>query len=184
MSARIVTAPFSRIRSGLATVTLAASLALSAAVPMSEAEAATPAQIWSGVSKVGVQCLASPGTARGIRELQSAICERVRDLAARGAPVPVSVIQMGDPAVLAAETVTLLVHASVQPAGRNRLVAISVRPFRVSTEQTAVLFGAAPRAALIPSTGTVAPALDAALRATLAETAPWLAKPTPPQAMN
>lgn len=184
MIARIVTAPFSRNRSGMATVTLAASLALSAATPMSAVEAATPAQIWSGVSRIGVQCLASPGTARGIRELQSAICERVRTLAARGAPAPVSVIQLGDPAVLAAGTVTLLVHASVQPAGANRLVAVAIRPFRVSADQNSVLFGAAPRAALIPASGTVAPALDAALRAALAETAPWLARPSRPQAIN
>ena len=151
---------------------------------MTGAEAATPAQIWSGVSRIGVQCLAAPGTASGIRELQSAICERVRELAARGAPAPVSVIQLGDPAILAPGTVTLLVHASVQPAGRNRLVAVAIRPFRVSADQNAVLFGAAPRAALVPASGTVAPALDTALRDALAETTPWLAKPSRPQPVN
>lgn len=150
---------------------------------VSSARAATPTLMWRDVSRVAVQCLVQP-TTDSHRALQGAMCDRVRAFAARGAPVPVTVIAQGDPAVLAPGTVTLLVHASVQPAGRNRLVAFSIRPFRVSADQNAVLFGAAPRAAVIPASGAITPALDAALRAAVAETTPWLARPVRPQAIN
>lgn len=160
-------------------------------VPMTGAEAATPARIWSDVSRIGVQCLAVPGTATGVRELQAAVCERVRQIAARGAPAPVSVVQLGDPAVLASGTVMLLVHVSIQPAGRQRLAVFHIRPFRATTEQTSVLFGAAPRAAPIaaPANGNsaggnsagVGPALEAALAETLSEILPWQARPQGPR---
>ena len=154
--------------------------ALAVVVP---AAASTPALMWRDVRRVAVQCLVQP-TNDPHRALGAAMCERVRALAARGAPVPVTVIQQGDPAVLAAGTVTLLVHGSVQPAGRNRLVAFSIRPFRVSADQNAVLFGAAPRAALVPASSVVTPQLDAALRAAVGETAPWLAGSARPQFLN
>lgn len=171
-------------RAARATSLFAAMLSLSAAVPVTGAEAATPALIWRDVSRIGVQCLGAPGTAPGIRALQSAVCDRVRQLAARGAPAPVSVIQLGDPAIIRSDTVALLVHLSIQPAGRQRLVAFNIRPFRATAEQTSVLFGAAPRAAPIAASGAISPALDAALAAALSETLPWQVRPQGPRPIS
>lgn len=134
----------------------------------------TPALIWQNLSGIGVQCLVQPTTDANAA-LQRTLCERVRALALRGAPAPVTMIAQGDPAVLAPGTVTLLVHASAQPAAGGRLVAFSIRPFRVSANGSEILFGAAPRAVLVPKSGAVVPALDAAIGDALAETLPWLA---------
>ena len=84
---------------------------------------------------------------------------------------------IGDPAVLASDAVTLLVHASVTRRGPDRLIAFSVRPYRTSTEQASVLFGAVPRAAKIGTSGVASKELDEALRAALSETLPWRAEP-------
>jgi hypothetical protein len=101
------------------------------------------------------------------------MCDIVRKLAAEGAPVPVSRVALGDPAVLEPGMVTLLVHASVQNDGEARLVALDVRPFRTGGDHVAVLFGAAPRAVRIAGSGPGGDKLEAALAAALAETLPW-----------
>lgn len=140
------------------------------------ASAATPSLMWRDVAKVQIQCLVPPVDAAA-RSFQTSMCTRVRALVAKGAPVPVAVIMQGDPAVLAPRAVTLLVHASLQPAAKGRLAAFAIRPYRVSTDQNSVLFGAAPRAATIPASAAGSPALDAALNAALSEIVPWLARP-------
>lgn len=140
------------------------------------ASAETPLLMWQDVAKVQVQCLVPPVDAAA-RTFQTSLCERVRARVAQGAPVPVAVIAQGDPAVLAPRAVTLLVHASLQPAAKGRLVAFAIRPYRVSADQNSVLFGAAPRAATIPASAAGSPALDAALGASLSEIVPWLARP-------
>lgn len=140
------------------------------------ASAATPSLMWRDVAKVQIQCLVPPVDAAA-RSFQTSMCTRVRALVAKGAPVPVAVIMQGDPAVLAPRAVTLLVHASLQPAAKGRLAAFAIRPYRVSTDQNSVLFGAAPRAATIPASAAGSPALDAALNAALSEIVPWLVRP-------
>src|SRR5688500_13699448 len=79
-------------------------------------EAATPPLIWQNVAAVRVLCLVV--TDRGVERdrLTAGICDRVRELAAAGAPHPVSIIELGDPAVLASNSVTLLVHVTITPA--------------------------------------------------------------------
>ncbi len=150
------------------------------------AAAATPPLLWSDVTRIVVHCLVVPDPAMpATRALQSALCERVRTIAAQGAPVPVEVVGFGDPALIAPGTAVILVHASVEPAGPNtRLLAFSVRPFRASAEQTSTLFGAAPRAATIPVSGVASAALDKALGAALSETLPWLARPEGPRVIR
>lgn len=141
---------------------------------MSPANASTPLQIWRDVSRIGVQCVVA-STQSAVREsVQHTLCEKVRALAAQGAPAPVSIIPPGDPALLAPRTVTLLVHASAERVPEGQLVAFTIRPFRAAAEQTSVLYGAAPRAATLRNSGAGSPALDAALEAALSETLPWL----------
>jgi hypothetical protein len=96
-------------------------------------------------------------------------------LATQGAPMPVQTIAIGDPAVMAGNAVTLLVHASVTKQGQDRLLAFSVRPYR-SSDQGVVLFGAVPQVAEIPSSAAGGAALDAALARALSETLPWAAR--------
>lgn len=145
------------------------------------AVASTPTLMWSGVKRVNILCNVAGGPGVDQAALSSQLCRDVQRLAIKGAPIPVKTIVIGDPAVLSADAVTLLVHASVAIHGRDRLLAFSVRPYRTSSEQAAVLFGAAPRVAKIVNAGAASPALDAALAAALAETLPWLARSQAPQ---
>lgn len=144
-----------------------------------EAQASTPSLTWAGAERVGVQCVIS-STLGGAQDLRSALCERVRALASVGAPVPVGIIGAGDPALLNAGTVTLLVHASLRdaasltPGASGRLLAFSIRPFRVSAEN-AVLFGAAPQMVLLKTSNLEGGTADAAISAALSELLPWRA---------
>ena len=141
------------------------------------AGAATPPLIWQQAGAIRVLCVVAPPTGGDVRalhdDLQEELCDTARALAADGAPVPVSRVGFGDPAVLEPGTVTLLVHASVQSDGGGRLVALAVRPFRPGGDHNAILFGAAPRAVRIPASGPGGDKLEAALAAALAETLPW-----------
>ncbi len=163
---------------GLSRVAPRAIFPLAAAVSVvSPADAATPLQIWQDVSRIGVQCVVRASAAAARSAVQSLLCARVRALAAAGAPAPVVAIDIGDPAILAQGTVTLLVHASAEPVPDGLLVAFTIRPFRAEVDQASVLYGAAPRAAAIANSGAANPALDAALEAALSETLPWLGAP-------
>lgn len=142
--------------------------------------AATPALIWRDVTALGVTCLVH--TARGVDSgaLTKSLCDAVRAGAARGAPVPVSVARLGGEA-LAPGVVTLLVHATVTTVRGAPVTALTIRPFRNDGGGdgdgdgdgggAAQLFAAAPRAVATDDPA----ALDAAVRAILAETLPWQA---------
>ena len=171
-------------RHGLLAGVFAAALSLTGLSLPASASASTPALIWQGARALRVQCVVQTEAGSGVSPFQQSLCERVAKIAARGAPVPVSTIGLGDPKILSPGTVALLVHASVQPGpGKTRLLAFSLRPFRASTEQTAVLFGAAPRAVAIPQNGAASPVLDAAVAAALSETLPWQQRPQGPRPM-
>ena len=144
------------------------------------AASSTPTLMWSGAKRVNILCNVAGGPGIDHVALTSQLCRDVTRIAGRGAPVPVRTIALGDPAVLASDAVTLLVHASVTRCRQDRLLAFSMRPYRTGSEQSAVLFGAIPRVAPIAPSG-VNPALDAALAAALSETLPWLAKSQAPQ---
>ena len=147
-----------------------------------EAQAYTPSLTWVGAERIGVQCVISSRIG-GALDLRKAFCERVRTLAAEGAPIPVSVFEPGDPALLHSGTVALLVHASLTradqtlPGMRGRLLVFGVRPFRTATENS-VLFGAAPQVVSVAEGPLSGPAVDAAITAALAEVLPWRASPT------
>lgn len=148
------------------------------------ASSSTPTLMWTGAKRVNLLCNVAGGPGIDQAALSAQLCRDMARIAATGAPVPVQTITIGDPAVLASDAVTLLVHASVMRSGNDRLLAFSVRPYRVSAEQAAILFGAAPRAAMLSKSGAASPALDAAMTAALSETLPWLARPAHPQPIH
>jgi hypothetical protein len=135
------------------------------------AEASTPAAIWQDLARVNVMCLVQTESGVDTGALHNRICSSVRDSAAAGSPAPVAIIALGDPAMLSPDSVTLLVHASAQ----RGLLAISIRPYRGSTD--AMLFTAAPRAMPLAGSAGQAKELEAALGAALSETLPWLRRP-------
>lgn len=139
------------------------------------AQSSTLPPLWRDVAIVRILCLVT--TDRGVDDgmLHDRICASARRFAAAGAPVPVEVISPGDPKVLAADSVTLLIHASVQPHADGRLVALAIRPYRAS-DPGAQLFGAAPRALLVSAAQLERGATDSAIEAMLAETIPWLSR--------
>lgn len=162
---------------------LRAILTLGLALVLTGAPMTASAQtlMWRDAGRVAVLCLVAPTPLTDYRALQEDLCRRVVADASRDARLPVSAIAHGDPQVIASDTVALLVHASVQAgAGDSRLVALSIRPFRATTEQTTQLFSAPPRAAALTDDGRE---LDAAIDAALAEILPWRAAAAPPGAL-
>ncbi|HEX8308849.1 MAG TPA: hypothetical protein VF645_10575 [Allosphingosinicella sp.] len=146
-------------------------LTLCGSAPVTTATASTPALIWSDLARVNVLCLVKTESGVETGALHNRICNSVRDTAARGAPAPVGIIAIGDPAVLSPDSVTLLVQASAQ----RGLLAFSIRPYR--TNDAPMLFTAAPRAVPLAASAGAAKELEAALDAALSETLPWLSRP-------
>ena len=167
--------------SSLSPIRLAALLLAAAA---GDAVASTPTLIWTDASAIGVQCVLSSDQPAERERLEGALCARVRALASRGAPTPVRAVAIGDPAILAPGAVTLIVQASIQPLGGGRVLAYTVRPFRVSADQNAVLHGAAPRAVAVPASGAFGSEIDTSLEAALAEVLPWRAAPRGPRQLT
>lgn len=141
-----------------------------------EAQASTPSLMWQGARTVAVQCQVS--SARGnLPELASQLCERIRELAAEGAAIP----------IVAAETpsvqpgvVTLLVQGSVHPVSSvsrdaaGEFLVFSVRPYTASSEGAA-FYGTAPNVIPLSNSRFQGAAVDAAIRSALSETLPWRA---------
>jgi hypothetical protein len=142
-------------------------------VIVAEAEAATPTLAWQGATSLRILCLVGPAARPDAAALQDELCETVRGLAAEGAPIPVSRVGFGDPAVIQPATATLLVHASIEDDAGSRLMAVSLRAFRPGGVETAQLFGAAPRAVRLGASGPGGKPLRAAAAAMLADTLPW-----------
>ena len=156
---------------------LATAVAVAGCAPASLARAETPSLTFQGADRLGVYCVLS-SIQPNSENVRRSLCDAVAAIAGRNAPVPGTRIEAGDPALLRAGTITLLVQGSLQPAASvvpgadGRLLVFTIRPFRVATDD-AVLFGTAPRAVLLPSGAVEGPALEAALAAALSETLPW-----------
>lgn len=158
--------PIGRASAALVALTLCGSALVTAT-----AGASTPAPVWSDLARVNVMCLVQTEAGVETGALHNRICNSVRQTAARGAPAPVGIIALGDPAMLSPDSMTLLVQASVQ----DGLLAFSIRPYRSSSEP--MLFVAAPRAVQIAGPQGQASKLEAALGVALSETLPWLNRP-------
>jgi len=141
------------------------------------ARASTPPLAFAGAKRLHILCNVAGGPGIDQAALSAELCGEVKRLAAKGAPVPVDIIKLGDPAVLGADAVTLLVHASITHSGDSRLLAFTIRPYRTSDAQTGVLFGTAPRAVALQRAGIGGTAVRAAIDAALAETVPWRRAP-------
>ena len=96
------------------------------------AAASTPTLMWTGAKRVNILCNVAGGPGIDHLALSEQLCRRVLKIAAGNAPMPVATITLGDPAVLALDAVTLLVHASVTTHKQERLLAFSIRPYRTS----------------------------------------------------
>lgn len=144
---------------------------------VTEAVAETPPLTWQQVRATNILCLVAPGATPVPPGLQTRLCEKVRALAARGAPMPVATIGFGDPIVLDRDTATLLVHAAVSEETGRPLLAFTIRTYRPNRTDADILFGAPPRAVPLGGPDLNGPELDRALAETLAQTLPWLARP-------
>ena len=147
--------------------------AVSCAEPVTgaPAAAATPSLLWANARSLVVICLVQSATTPDAAAVQQSLCTRVSDLAGRGSPFPVKVVEAGDPALVAADTVALLIHASVERTTRGRVVAFTLRPHRAS-DGDEILFGTSPRAVELVSPDPDR-ALDSALREALSDILPW-----------
>ena len=137
------------------------------------AQASLPPLAFAGATRLHILCNVAGGPGIDQAALSAQLCGEVKRLAAEGAPLSVDIITLGDPAVLAADAVTLLVHASVAPIGQGRVLAFTIRPYRTSGEQAAVLFGSAPRAVALSRDTVGGPAIATAIDLGLAESLPW-----------
>lgn len=143
-------------------------------------EASTPTLTWSDAAAVGVYCVVDAPSGFDRTVLTRRLCDRVRTLAAKSSPLPVSVIEPGDPALLRQGVVTLIVHGAVQPAASavpgasGHVLAFTVRPWRAVAETTASpLTGSSPRLVPVTAQGHGGAALDRAVSLSLAEVTPW-----------
>lgn len=141
------------------------------------APASSPTLLWSGAKRVNVLCNVAGGPGIDHVALTRQLCRAVEQGVVRGSPFPVRTIALGDPEVLAADAVTLLVHGSIVEQSGTRMLAFHIRPYRVTNEQAQVLFGTPPRAALLPRGGLGGAGLAAAIGAALAEVLPWRSGP-------
>lgn len=129
--------------------------------------------MWRDLRAVNVQCLVQTSSKLDANDLEAALCERILAIAAEGAPVPVKRVTFGDPVTPAAGTVTLLVHASVKPAGDRLALSFAIRPIRPSAPDSEAYSGTAPKTALLAGKTGLGASLDAPLTSALAELLPW-----------
>lgn len=160
-----------KFQGSIARARAALALLAACAVATATAEATTPSLLWADARQVAVRCLVQSNSTGDSAALEDSLCARVRDLAGRGAPFPVVRAEAGDPALIAPETVTLLVHASVERAPTGRTVAFTIRPYRPA-EGADAPFGTPPRSIQMRS-ASLSQALDSALAEALAEILPW-----------
>ncbi len=159
------------MNSGVGTrIGLLAPLAVVAAGLAEPALASTPSLTWRDVREVAVHCNIQDQRTGYDPALTRQFCEKVRSLAAAGAPVPLRVAGFGDRALTAENSVTLVVQGSTAGSGAAKTLMFTIRPHRVSADQPAELFGSSPRAAPLN-------AADAAIAQALAEVLPWKAQP-------
>ena len=147
-----------------------ASPATSAAPATAAVQASPPPVSVRDIGQVHILCLVADGADA---RLQSDLCARLQRLASAGAPVPVTVVQLGDPAVLDPAAINLLLHASVERIGGAPVLALSLRSFRNAGPDSVTLFGPAPRA--VPAGD--ATQIERALAAGLTHVLPWRAAP-------
>lgn len=147
--------------------------ATSAAPAAAQVQASPPPTSVRDIGRVQILCLVAGDAGGADGRLQSDLCARLQRLASAGAPVPVAVVQLGDPAVLDPAALNLLLHASVERIGGAPVLALSLRSLRNAGPDSVTLFGPAPRA--VPAGD--ATQIERALAAALTNVLPWRAAP-------
>ena len=131
---------------------------------------------YRNVEKLLVLCLVQQDGMVAEASASAPICDRVAQLAAVGSDIPVAVISLGDPQVVAPGRLTILVHTALSEADGKPQMALVMRPYRPSLPEADILFGATPR--------IVDPRDDAAITraisAGLDEILPWRSQPGQP----
>ena len=150
---------------------LAGLAAISAA--MSAAHATTPDPSWRGVERLYILAHLTGPIETALPS--EGFCERVRRIAAEGAPFPVQCTTFGEaPAAEAGGDALIVVQGAIQPLADDRLLIVAARRTAAAgLEPGPIYLGATPHAARLSGAAAGA-AADAALRATLAEILPWL----------
>lgn len=149
----------------------ASGLAMGDAAPpvVGEAQRASlPALSVQGIARVAILCLVVDRSPDRLA-LQARLCEQARRISAERATVPVATIGFGDPALLARDTLGVLVHAAIDRRAGPAAMVLSVRPYRADATRGA-LFGATPVVARLDARG-LAP--DAVLADALDQILPW-----------
>lgn len=134
------------------------------------ATVSTPSPTWRDVRQAAVHCNIHDERTGFDPALTRQLCDKVRTLAAAGAPVPLRVVGFGDRALSAPDSVTLVVQGSTAGSGGGRTLMFTIRAHRVSDDQPAELFGSTLRAAPLN-------AADPAIETALAEVLPWKTQP-------
>jgi hypothetical protein len=137
---------------------------------MSAADATTPDPGWQGVGRLYILAhLTGPVDAALPSD---GFCERVRRIAAQGAPFPVQCTGFGEAGAAEADGGALIVvQGAIQSvAGERMLVVAARRTMAAGLEPAPIYLGAAPRVARLSD----AAAANAVLRETLEEILPWL----------
>ncbi|MGR4893554.1 hypothetical protein ACIPPQ_21235 [Sphingopyxis sp. LARHCG72] len=142
---------------------------------------AMPSRLWEGVGKVSVLCLVTldPALVRRDmlpvrRKMRAALCRHLVDLAAKGAPYPVTELAYADVAIGERDRLTLLFHARLMGEGSDRRILYTIRPYRAGAEAD-TLFGTTPDLVALGDPQMPDPGLDDALVASLASLLPWRA---------
>lgn len=132
-------------------------------------------RVYENVTRLQILCAVQSD--RGIDYAGEAqLCEMIRSVAADGSPVDVAIIAAGDPKVLAANALTLIVHAGRE----GDALAVSIRPYRVSNGSSDVLFGARPFIVPVADPDLIRSRTAVALD----EILPWRARAGRPQPMD
>jgi hypothetical protein len=129
-----------------------------------------------GIDRILVLCqLTSQTIVRGGGIDSDTLCRRVRAIAQRGAPMPVDVIALADPALQSPRAAVLFVQASVAELAPQRpgLIFTARLERNAAWEENRTYFGATPRVAPFTSAAGGA-AWDGAITASLSEVLPWL----------
>ena len=133
-----------------------------------------PPSAYQNVEAIQVLCLLQDDDAVAAQADTDRLCSAVAAIAGEGVELPVSRIALGDPKVVGANRLTLLVHASLTPANGQRMIALSMRPYRADADGSQVLFGATPRIARFDDDTDLNTAISASLDSVL----PWRAQVT------
>lgn len=119
---------------------------------------------------MAIRCQVQARTPHEAEALENLVCDSTRALAARRLTLPVRVVQPGDPALVRADAVVMLVQAAVRVHAGQPALALSLRLYRPGVGDGEVPFGAPPRIATID--GGRNPSLSSELDAALGDLLP------------